>query len=92
MTYLRRIYYPFMVRDLESHTPQGVQCLIWVHQHPQVAGTQAARNILGAAVVIESLDQLPAALAAVEEAIVAVCKFPYSCHASLKFTRNLHFV
>eukprot|EP00884_Botryococcus_braunii_P014175 jgi/Botrbrau1/22759/Bobra.0132s0090.2 len=71
LTYLRRIYYPFMVRDPEVHTLRGLQCIIWVHQHPQVAGTQAARNVLGAAVVIDSLDLLPAALDAVEEVVVA---------------------
>jgi acetyl-CoA carboxylase / biotin carboxylase 1 len=75
LTYLKRIYYPFMVRDPELHTPSGIPCIIWVHQHPQVAGTQAARNILGAAVIIDSLDLLPGALAAVEEVVVASCKY-----------------
>lgn len=75
LTYLRRIYYPFMVRDPEVHTPRGIQCIIWVHQHPQVAGTQAARNVLGAAVVIDSLDHLPSALDAVEEVVLAACKY-----------------
>ncbi len=64
-----------MVRDPEVHTLRGIQCIIWVHQHPQVAGTQAARNVLGAAVVIDSLDLLPAALDAVEEVVVAACKY-----------------
>lgn len=66
-----------MVRDPEVHTPNGIPCIIWVHQHPQVAGTQAARNVLGAAVVIDSLDLLPGALASVEEVIVASCM--HSC-------------
>ena len=65
LTYIRRIYYPFLPRD-----PRDVQrvgdttCLLWLYLH-------GSQSILGAAVVISALEQLPDALTAVDQAATA---------------------
>lgn len=64
-TYIKRIYFPFMLREPEISAPAaGVQCALWAYDEPATAGTAAAKERLGTAVLIASLAELPAALEA----------------------------
>lgn len=69
-TYVKRVYYPFLLRDPEIHALEdGTLCALWVHTHPTLAGMPQARNSLSAALVVPALSALPAALGNVEDLI-----------------------
>ncbi len=68
-TYVKRVYYPFLLRDPEIHALEGVLCALWVHTHPTLAGMPHAQTSLSVAVIVPVLSGLPAALAAVEDVI-----------------------
>lgn len=68
-TYVKRVYYPFLLRDPEIHVLEGVLCALWVHTHPTLAGMPHAQTSLSVAVIVPALSGLPAALAAVEDVI-----------------------
>ncbi|EIE18073.1 hypothetical protein COCSUDRAFT_26470 [Coccomyxa subellipsoidea C-169] len=68
-TYVKRVYYPFLLRDPEIHVLEGVLCALWVHTHPTLAGMPHAQTSLSVAVIVPALSGLPAALAAVEDTL-----------------------
>ena len=44
-TYIKRVYYPFLLRDPEIHAPvDGVLTALWVHTHPTLAGMPQASH------------------------------------------------
>ena len=67
MTYINRIYYPFMVREPELGDADGHLWALWVHASSTSSGPSAI--MLGSAIVLPSLEHLPAALAASENDI-----------------------
>ena len=71
VTYIKRIYFPFILRNphLSDPTP-GLRCALWAYAEPSVAGTVAATECLGTALLIASLAQLPGALAALSQVVV----------------------
>lgn len=68
-TYVKRVYYPFLLRDPEIHALDGVLCVLWVHTHPTMSGSPHAHSSLSVAVVVPALSALPAALATIEDLI-----------------------
>lgn len=38
LTYIRRVYYPFLLRDPEITPVDGMLCAYWVHTHPTLSG------------------------------------------------------
>ena len=70
VTYIKRIYFPFILRDPHLSAPApGLRCALWAYAEPAVAGTVAATECLGTALLIASLAQLPGALAALSQAV-----------------------
>ena len=70
MTYIKRIYFPFILRDPHLYTPvPGCRCALWAYAEPAVAGTTAAQECMGTALLIASLAELPSALVAVTQAV-----------------------
>ena len=67
VTYIKRVYYPFMVREPELCSVGNHLCALWMHSSP--SSHSASCVVLGLAVVIPALENLPAALLAVEELI-----------------------
>jgi len=67
LTYINRIYYPFMVREPELGDADGHLWALWIHACSSSSGPSAI--MLGSAIVLPSLEHLPAALAASEESI-----------------------
>ena len=70
-TYIKRVYYPFLLRDPEVHVASGTLCALWVHTHALLANTPHPRNMLSAALAVPSLDALPAALHALHDVLQA---------------------
>jgi hypothetical protein len=69
-TYIKRVYYPFLLRDPEIHAlHDSLLAALWVHTHATLAGSPAAQNSLSIALVLPALSALPPALAAVEDLI-----------------------
>lgn len=70
MTYIKRIYFPFILRDPHLYNPvPGSRCALWAYAEPAVAGTTAAQECMGTALLIASLAELPGALGAVSQAV-----------------------
>jgi hypothetical protein len=67
-TYIKRVYFPFMLCEPEVRLLGGFQTVLWAFSDPERAGTAAAAEKLGAATVVSALADLPAAVAAVAEA------------------------
>ena len=68
-TYVKRVYYPFLLRDPEIHMLETVLCALWVHTHPTLSHAPHAHSSLSVAAVVPALAVLPAALAAIEDLI-----------------------
>lgn len=43
LTYIRRVYYPFLLRDPEISPVDGMLCAYWVHTHPTLSGMPQVR-------------------------------------------------
>ncbi len=67
LTYINRIYYPFMVREPELGDADGHLWALWIHSSSNSSGQSGI--MLGSAIVLPSLEHLPQALAASEESI-----------------------
>lgn len=67
LTYINRIYYPFMVRDPELGSAEGHLWALWVHSLANATPLSSIQ--LGSALVLPSLEHLPDALAATEASI-----------------------
>lgn len=70
MTYIKRIYYPFLVREPELINVAGHLCAIWLHSLNCSRTASVGTVVLGVAVVIPSLKDLPSALTSMEELIL----------------------
>jgi acetyl-CoA carboxylase/biotin carboxylase 1 len=70
LTYVRRVYYPFLLRDPELSAVDGMLCAYWVHTHPTVSGMPQAQSSLSVACLIPALDALPAALKQLEDDVI----------------------
>lgn len=68
-TYVKRVYYPFLLRDPEIHVLDSVLCALWVHMHPNVATAPHAHSSLSVAAVVPTLSALAAALATIEDLV-----------------------
>ena len=67
VTYINRIYYPFMVREPELGSANGHMWALWLHS---LANSSATSTVtLGSALILPSLEHLPDALAASESSI-----------------------
>ena len=67
LTYINRIYYPFMVREPEMSSADGNTWAIWLHSSP--SSPTSSSVVLGMAIVLPALEHLPAALAIAEDSI-----------------------
>ena len=72
VTYIKRIYFPFMVREPELGSAGGNLCALWLHSSSSACEGGPAPSgsvLLGLALVIPALEHLPAALTAAEDII-----------------------
>lgn len=67
LTYINRIYFPFMVREPELGCCEGITWALWLHAPPSAPTTTSV--VLGMAIVVPSLEDLPAGLEAAESSI-----------------------
>jgi acetyl-CoA carboxylase/biotin carboxylase 1 len=67
-TYIKRIYYPFLLHEPALSAPGGGGGLaaVWAYDDPSAAGTPLGRERHGGAVLVPALAALPAALEAVQ--------------------------
>ncbi len=70
VTYIKRIYYPFLVREPELINVAGHLCAIWLHSLNCSRTASVGTVVLGIALVIPSLQDLPNAITSVEELIL----------------------
>ena len=70
LTYIKRVYYPFLVRDPELIAVGGHLCALWLHSLNCSRTASVGTVVLGLAVVIPSLKDLPAALDSLEDLIL----------------------
>lgn len=75
-TYIKRIFYPFLLRDPEIHVLDSMLCALWVHTHPTLAGVPHAHTSLSVAVIVPALSALPAALGSVEDVVAGSGELP----------------
>lgn len=68
-TYVKRVYYPFLLRDPEIHLLDGLLCALWVHTHPTMACVPYGHSSLSVAAIIPALSALPSALATIEHLV-----------------------
>lgn len=68
-TYVKRVYYPFLLRDPDIHALEGVLCALWVHTHPTMSAAPPAHSSLSVAAVVPTLSALPAAIATLEDLV-----------------------
>lgn len=74
LTYIRRIYFPFLLRDPKDvHRVDDLACVIWLYLHE-------GNGVLGAAIVLPSLDLLPEALPLVTAAAQSSSEYAYNLH------------
>lgn len=69
MTYIRRIYHPFLLAQPCLHTTAAGSHMLWTHQQPDCSQGPADNAVLDAAVIIPSLASLPEAASALEALI-----------------------
>ena len=62
LTYIRRIYHPFLLHDPAIPKDSPILCAYWAHTQPLLAGMPQAQNSVSMAIVIPALAALPAAL------------------------------
>lgn len=62
LTYIRRVYYPFLLHEPAIPKESPVLCAYWAHTQPLLAGMPQAQNTVSMALVIPNLAALPAAL------------------------------
>ena len=70
LTYIKRIYFPFLVREPELISVAGHLCAIWLHSLNCSRTASVGTVVLGLAVVIPSLKDLATALNSIEELIL----------------------
>ena len=68
LTYISRIYYPFMVREPELGCLDGITWAVWLNSSPHLSPASTSVK-LGLALVLPSLRSLPTALESVEDII-----------------------
>lgn len=67
MTYFRRVYHPFLLKQPSLHITATGCFMLWTHRQPDCAQAPADSNtVLGAAVVIPSLADLAEAVSALQ--------------------------
>lgn len=77
LTYIRRIYYPFLLHEpRDLHSVRGIVCGVWLYM---AGGHADGTALLGNAVLVPSLAQLPEALAAAHQVTVQAGRY---CMAS----------
>ena len=65
MTYFRRVYHPFLLKQPFLHNTATGCIMLWTHRQPNCAQAPAvSNNVLGAAVVIPSLADFAEAASA----------------------------
>lgn len=62
LTYIRRVYYPFLLHEPAIPKDSPILCAYWAHTQPLLAGMPQAQNSVSMAIVIPALAALPAAL------------------------------
>ncbi len=62
LTYIRRVYYPFLLHEPAIPKDCPILCAYWAHTQPLLAGMPQAQNSVSMAIVIPALTALPAAL------------------------------
>ena len=62
LTYIRRIYYPFLLHDPAIPKDCPILAAYWAHTQPLLAGMPQAQNSVSVALVIPALAALPLAL------------------------------
>lgn len=70
LTYINRIYYPFMVREPELGCTDGIVWAVWLNS-PYRSNTSSSSVRLGLALLLPTLDGLPAALNRLEDILCA---------------------
>jgi len=78
LTYIKRVYYPFLVREPELVSAGGNLCAIWLHSVNSTRSSAPGTVLLGMAVVVPTLADLPAALQAAEELISESRELPFA--------------
>ena len=69
LTYIKRIYFPYILQEPELFKEADITCGLWVHGLPAAVAGSSQCEQLGAAIVISHLGQLQAALLAVDDII-----------------------
>lgn len=69
VTYLRRIYFPFTLREPELRAAGAFSAALWAFEDPVLAGRPAATERLGCALLLPALSDLPPALEALQAAV-----------------------
>lgn len=77
LTYIKRVYYPFLVRDPELVSVGGNLCALWLHSLNCSRTASVGTVVLGVALVIPSLQDLPSALTSIEDLILQSGKLPF---------------
>ena len=62
LTYIRRIYYPFLLHEPAIPKDCPILAAYWAHTQPLLAGMPQAQNSVSVALVIPALAALPLAL------------------------------
>lgn len=66
-TYVRRLYYPFLLHEPELATVEGGALVaVWAYDDAAVAATPYARECHGGALVVRCLHDIPSTLAELE--------------------------
>ena len=66
LTYISRIYYPFVVREPELGFLDGITWAVWLNSGPHMSSASSSVK-LGVALVLPALRSLPSALESVED-------------------------
>ena len=86
LTYIRRVYYPFLLHDPAIPKESPVLCAYWAHTQPLLAGMPQAQNSVSVALVIPALAALPAALGELSKQLgeaSCICSLSPACKTVL---------
>lgn len=82
LTYIRRVYYPFLLHDPAIPKESPILCAYWAHTQPLLAGMPQAQNSVSVALVIPALAALPSALQELSRQLgetLCTCNLPPAC-------------
>jgi len=66
LTYIKRIYYPFLQQQPSLHSEPSGLIMLWTHTQPAISDAGAEPALLAAAVIIPALANLAEAATAIQ--------------------------